>query len=207
MSDFVGSRDIDRRLAEILADLYPDVSTAQAVARYVGLDTQQIAMQGSAFEVWARIVQWARSHRKTAQLIAYARADVPEREDLRELAVAEVGKGDREWAMEDLGNLLSGQLEGLREEMRAMEQRLGRRIDGVDAKMDTLRAASMQYTDKKRNAWLIGFLLFSLPSMLFMPDIRLALGLTMGPALLVISLCWGAACVLLMYGMGMIRNL
>jgi hypothetical protein len=196
----------DRQLADILAALYPDVNTAVTIARRVEIEPSGLDQSGSAQDVWGRVVREARARKQTIRLIDEARADT-DTEELRNLKINELGETDRNRAMYDVGDALAGHIDRLREEMRGMEDRLGQRIDQVDAKVEQLKAVSLMYTGKKRTAWLIGVLLFCLPCFLFLDEVRQVLDLATPAAVIFVTSIWTVAAGFSLYGLGYLRDL
>lgn len=207
------SRDVDRKLIEILSAYYPDVGTAIARARRAGIAVEEIDTSGATETVWGRIVQWARSRRRICALIDEARADT-DSDELRALKVQEMGEADKTRAIDALGDVLTSYIDALRGEMHAMEGRLSGRIDGVegsigdlDKKIDTLKAVSQVFTPKKRAAWLIAFVLFCLPMGLLIFEVREYIGVSPMAAGALMAIVWAVACGFFMYALGFVRDL
>jgi hypothetical protein len=197
-------REIDAQLTDILADLYPDANGIPGIVRYVGYDTDAIDFGGAVHDVWGRVVQWARSHRQTRGIIDFALKDAPLRSDLQSLSLAETGRSERDRAVEQVGTWI---IENIRADIRAVEERLTRRIDDVDAKVDTLKANTLVYTSTKRNSWMAGFVLFCLPTFLFLNVARDFMHLDPAAAMVFIVFTWVVAAGFFLYGMGYVRNL
>jgi hypothetical protein len=180
----------------------------QNTAAQVALATEATVIYAMGALLTARAVTACATVVRTLKRGMAAARKVALVQGLRVYAGEEGGEvNGEERAINQMGTLISAHLDALRRDMRAMEERLSGRIDGVEAKVDSLKAVSMVYTGKKRTSWLIGFLLFALPCFLFIKENRDLLGLEPTAAVLVIALVWAVACGFLMYGMGLVRDL
>jgi hypothetical protein len=200
----MAARDVDRRLSELLAELWPHREDVVGRARRAGIEPEELRLTGSVANMWDEVVHYARVRGLTAALIHEAQSDhaLPELEELRR---AELRTGNR--ALDSMGEIITDHLDKMRQEMREMEKRISARIDAVEGKVDRLQAVSIMYTAKKRTAWLVGFLLFALPCMLLIQEVRQAVDLSPAGAGLVVAVVWTASCALLMYGIGLLRDL
>jgi hypothetical protein len=82
---------------------------------------------------------------------------------------------------------------------------INRHLEELDRKVDEIQKTALTFSVQRRNAWMMGFVLFCLPCLLFLNEVRDVVGMTPFAALGVIAMVWSFAGLAFLYGLGMVK--
>lgn len=191
-----------------------------------GLDAASITWEGTPRAIWASVLQDERNQERVGAVFRSLSTHYPENDDFwaagmayiqsversrRQPTLADMGDKQDHVAtlLEQWGANLSQQIQSVRNDIQGVT----RRIDNLEQKFETRLGVvegtlSMVYvvTPFRRLAWVLGFLLFALPCVLFIEEVRRAANVSVQVTATIFVMAWTGSLVLFLYGLGFIKD-
>lgn len=196
----------------------PDI---RAIVEEANVGAENINWNGTPRAIWASVLHEERNQKRVGAIFRVLAVRYPENEEFWQAGMEYVGRAikdgsdsqtlmDMAGSTADLVDTLHKFQESIRAEMRLMEERINKRIDesvgGLSSRLDIAVAQINVMTPFKRTAWILGFILFTLPMPLFIKDIRDQLGIAPGAVLLISLIFWSFSLMAFLYGLGFVRD-
>jgi len=205
---------------EVCSHLLRDVPSIQALAVEANIGVELVNWNGTPRAIWSSVLAEEKNQNRLGTIFRLLVARYPENEELWEVGlryVSRSAKGGETVTLSEVATNTSDMLnalqhfqESMRAEMREMEGRINRRIDDrmgqLTRKFDATLANVNVMTPVKRYAWVLAFLLFTVPMPLFLEEVRASAGIHWRSVVGMAVVFWAVAAALFLYGLGMIRD-